>query len=564
MIRRFLLGGVALLLLLSLAAPAVAQTSGTPEVTLTHQYIINEFGFGFLNDTFTFHNNGTTTLQVPSFQLGIPDTVASHAVGFVVRPASGYTDSQTDNGSVTTITVTPSSPSLAPGSYATVGVDTYLTNILNMTAGSATPFGALLLLSPSVNIKLNTLNLLVEVPIGGTLTPAPAGFIASPDSSPATYSITRSNPNSTVTASILTQYAKVTDTNEAYFLPVQVTSVVRTIIPGTNGYPQVQDAVTLRNLASYSISSLPLSLLSGSITAVTIVPSASPPVINPTPVTLTTGALSLSSPPFSAPIQAGDNFTFAMVYSVPHSLVKTSGSTVTVTLPYILPIQGVVQNYTVNVMLPSGMHGVGETRTSVTNATSLSTGTTTVSYSVSTGWAADQAVPIASVLFAAAFIVLALKRPESEGKEEDEEEETRVVDMLPDLIKGLEDKIALFSQFQITVAGKAQGAVSRVEFNKIRNEIDALKTRSINRLNEIKQTAGSKRFLELLNQIQDAEREEDRAAKDLLNLYDQYHSRRMREDTFRRLLPNYRKRWDAAANRLSDYLNQAQEEAKQA
>ena len=560
MIRKFLLGGVALLLFVSLAAPAVAQTSGTPVVTLTHQYIINEFGFGFLNDTFTFHNNGTTTVQVPSFQLGIPDTVASHAVGFTVRPASGYTDSQTDNGSVTTITLTPSSPSLAPGAHTTVGVDAYLANILNITAGSATPFGALLLLSPSVNIKLNTLNLLVEVPIGGTVTPAPAGFIASPDSSPATYSITKTD----VTAAILTQWAKVTDTNNAYFLPVQVTSVVRTIIPGTNGYPEVQDLVTLRNLASYSISSLPLSLLSSSITTVTIVPSASPPVINPTLVTLTTGALSLSTPPFSAPIKAGDNFSFAMVYGVPHSLVKTSGSTVTVTVPYILPIQGIVQNYTLDVMLPSGMLPVGVTRISVPNATSLSTGTTTVSYSVSTGWAADRAVPIASVLFAAAFIVLVLKRPESEGKEEDEEEEERVVDMLPDLIKGLEDKIALFSHFQITVAGKAQGAVSRVEFNKIRNEIDSLKTRSINRLNEIKQTAGSKRFLELLNQIQDAEREEDRAAKDLLNLYDQYHGRRMREDTFRRLLPNYRKRWDAAANRLSDYLNQAQEEAKQA
>jgi predicted nucleic acid-binding Zn-ribbon protein len=106
--------------------------------------------------------------------------------------------------------------------------------------------------------------------------------------------------------------------------------------------------------------------------------------------------------------------------------------------------------------------------------------------------------------------------------------------------------------------------VSRVEFNKIRNEIDSLKTRSINRLNEIKQTAGSKRFLELLNEIQDAEREEDRAAKDLLNLYDQYHSRRMREDTFRRLLPNYRKRWDAVTNHLSDLLNMAQKEGKQA
>ncbi|MDA4114655.1 MAG: hypothetical protein OK474_11475 [Thaumarchaeota archaeon] len=560
MIRRFLLGGVALLLFVSLAAPAVAQTSGTPVVTLTHQYIINEFGSGFLNDTFTFHNNGTSTVQVPSFQLGIPDSVASHVVGFAVVPASGYTDSVTDNGTVRTITITPSSPTLAAGASTRVAVDAYLANILNITAGSATPFGAMLLLSPSVNIKLNTLNLLVEVPIGGTLTPAPVGFIASPNTSPATYSITKTN----VAATISTQWAKVTDTNQAYFLPIQVTSVVRTIIPGTNGYPQVQDLVTLRNLASYSISSLPLSLLSSSITKVTIVPSAVPPVINPVPVTLTNGALSLSSAPFSAPIQAGDNFSFAMVYSVPSSLIKTSGSTVTVTLPYTLPIQSIAENYTVNVLLPSGMHPVGVTMTSVANATSLSPGPVTVSYSVSTGWAADQAVPVASLLFAAAFIVLALKRPEAEGKEKDEEEEERVTDMLPDLIKGLEDKIALFSQFQISVAGKAQGAVSRAQFSKIRNEIDALKTRSINRLNEIKQTAGSKRFLELLNEIQEAEREEDRAAKDLLNLYDQYHSRRMREETFRRLLPNYRKRWDAATNHLSDLLNMAQKEGKQA
>jgi hypothetical protein len=560
LIRRFLLGGVALLLFVSLAAPAVAQTSGTPVVTLTHQYIINEFGSGFLNDTFTFHNNGTSPVQVPSFQLGIPDAVASHAVGFAVAPASGYTESITDNGTVRTITITPSSPTLAAGASTRVGVDAYLANILNITAGSATPFGALLLLSPSVNIKLNTLNLLVEVPIGGTVTPAPAGFIASPNTSPATYSITRTN----VVATISTQWAKVADTNQAYFLPIQVTSVVRTIIPGTSGYPEVQDLVTLRNLASYSISSLPLSLLSSSITGVTIVPSAVPPVINPVPVTLTNGALSLSSAPFSAPIQAGDNFSFAMVYSVPSSLVKTSGSTITVTVPYTLPIQSIVENYTINVLLPSGMHPVGVTRSSVSNATSLSPGPATVSYSVSTGWTADQAVPVASLLFAAAFIILALKRPEAEGKEEDEEEEERVTDMLPDLIKGLEDKIALFSQFQVSVAGKAQGAVTRAQFSKIRNEIDSLKTRSINRLNEIKQTAGSKRFLELLNEIQEAEREEDRAAKDLLNLYDQYHSRRMREDTFRRLLPNYRKRWDAATNHLSDLLNMAQKEGKQA
>ena len=560
MIRRILLGGVAILLLVSLAVPVGAQTSSVPTVTLTHDYIINEFGFGILNDTFTFRNNGTSTAQIPTFQLGIPDTVASHAVSYALLPETGYTETRTNNGNVTMVTVTPSSPTLAAGTTSSVSLETYLTNVLNITAGSTTPFGALLLLSPSVSMKVNTLNLIVEVPTGGTLSPAPPTFIPALSSTPPTYSLTTTN----VTPVISTVWSKLTDSDQAFFLPVQVTGVVRTIIPGTNSYPLVQDKITLRNLASYSISNLPLTLLSSSISTVTIEPFSTPPTINPTVVTLTSGNLAMSNAPFSAPIQAGDNFTFAMEYSVPSSMVKTSGSTVTVALPYILPIQAVVDSYTVTTQLPSGMHPVGSAETVKDNATPINQGTVNVSYSVSTGWAADQALPAASLLFAATFVVLALRRPERVKKEEVEEEEETVTDMLPDLIKGLEDKISLFGQFQTQVTGKTQGAVTRAEFSKIRNEIDALKTRAINRLNEIRQTAGSKRFLDLLGQIQDAEREEDRSAKDLLNLYDQYHSRRMREDTFRRLMPNYKKRWEAATDHLSDLINLAQREGKQA
>ncbi len=521
MIRRFLLGGTVLLLLLvSLAAPVAAQSSGTPIVTLDHEYYINEFGAGLLNDTFVFQNNGTSTIQVPSFQLGIPDTVYSHAVAHDVLPATGYTESSpSDNGTVTTFTVTPDSPSLGAGAHVTVQLETYLNNILNITAGSTTPFGSLLLLSPSVNMEVNSLNLVVVLPNGANLLPPPKNFIATPLSSPPTYSVTVPN----VTPTISTMYATLNATDQAYFLPVKVTSVVTTIIPNSSGYPQVQQLVTLRNLASYTISNLPVNLLSASITSVTIVPWSTTPTIDPTVVSITNGAIALTSAPFSAPIQAGDNFTFAMQYSVPGSLVKTSGSTVTVTLPYTLPIIAVIGSYTVTTLLPSGMHSVGTSKTVVTDATPITQGSISVSYSVSTGWGADQAIPAASLLFAAVFIILALKRPESEKKEEDEEEEKTVTGMLPDLIKGLEDKVALFSQFQTDVAGKAQGTVTKADLVKVRNEIDSLKTRAINRLNEIRQTAGSKRLLELVGQIQDAEREEDRSAKDLLNLYDQYH-----------------------------------------
>lgn len=287
-------------------------------------------------------------------------------------------------------------------------------------------------------------------------------------------------------------------------------------------------------------------------------------MVNPTIVSLTDGSLTLTNPPFSESIPAGANFTFAMLYNAPSSLVKTSGSTVSVSLPYTLPIQAVVGSYVVTTQLPPGMHSVGQGETRVTNATPFNQGTVDLSYSVSVGWAAGGAVPLAALLFVASFVVLALRRPKREQKEEGEEEEGKVTEMLPDLIKGLEDKVGVFGQFLTQSAAKSQGTVTRADFAKIRNEIDALKSRSTNRLNELRQSAGSKRFVDLMSQIQDAEREEDRSAKDLLNLYDQYHSRRMREETFRRLLPNYRKRWDGATNHLSDLLNVAQREGKQA
>jgi hypothetical protein len=70
--------------------------------------------------------------------------------------------------------------------------------------------------------------------------------------------------------------------------------------------------------------------------------------------------------------------------------------------------------------------------------------------------------------------------------------------------------------------------------------------------------------LEITSQIGEAEREENRSSKDLVNLYEQYYTKRMRQETFEKLLPSYRRRLDEATNRLSDVLNAAQRESKQA
>jgi len=66
----------------------------------------------------------------------------------------------------------------------------------------------------------------------------------------------------------------------------------------------------------------------------------------------------------------------------------------------------------------------------------------------------------------------------------------------------------------------------------------------------------------VVNQIQTTEREVDRAAKDKLNLYQQYHLKQMRKEVFDRLLPQYTRRLERALNQLTDELHTVQREAK--
>ncbi len=559
MIRRLLALAVVLLLMAPFIPVASAQAGTGPNVTLTSQYILNGFGFVVLNETVTFSNNGTASVQIPAVQLGLPDSIAAHSPGFALSSNDKYSLMSSDSGNVTTFTITPQSPTLAPGTSSSVSVKGYVSNLLNIKPGVASNLTALVLLSPSLNQQVMTLNQDVLVPSGGTIKPVPSGFISAPASSAQIYALTQSN----VTPTIQTDNVTFADTNQAAWTPVQLYSVTRTIVASSNGVPQVQDRVSLRNLASYPITSLPVRTLGG-VSNVTILPSSVVPTINPTPVSLTGGNLNVAIAPFSGQIKAGDNFTFTLSYALPKPDITTSGSTVSVTIPYLLTVQAIAQNYTVSLALPSGMHAVGQSKVVTENATSLQPGTVGLKYTISPGWGADQAVPAAALAFAAFFIVLAFAGAQTVAKKKEEEDEDDEVlgERLGDLIKALEEKISLFQQFQEDVVRKSQGTVTRAEFNKIKNELDALKTRATGRLNAVRQVAESQRYIDLLNQLQEAEREEDRATKDLLNLYDQYQSKRMREETFRRLLPNYRKRVDSATNRLSDLLNLALREGK--
>jgi molecular chaperone GrpE (heat shock protein) len=288
----------------------------------------------------------------------------------------------------------------------------------------------------------------------------------------------------------------------------------------------------------------------------------------------------LAGAPFGGGVQSGDNFTLTIEYPLPHSfLSSSSGDTVTLKIPYKVLMPAVVSNYTVRLQLPNGVLSSGPTRVFVANASDLTQGTANLAYAVSPGWAADQAVPVASLVFGIAFVFLAVRRQtpsradtkfeeeeeEAEEREDEEAEDEATKDRLgalTDLIQALGDKIALINESVDELSSKPQGTVARAEFARRRSDLDALRSRALRSLTEARQRSTSDTLTGLLNQVQEAEREEDRAAKDMLNLFDQYQSRRMRTDTYRRLLPSYRRRLDAAINKLSDLLSRTQGEAR--
>lgn len=565
MIRKLFLGAVAILLLASLVAPVFAQSSGTPQITLNHQYRITRFGDGIVNETITFTNNGTSAEQIPAVQVGIPNSIMAYSTGFIVTPSSEYTVTSLVVDNNTIFTITPIAPALATGGSSVVSLESYLTKILTITPGTKSVMNDLVLLSPSLNVEVSTLDLNIVLPTSGSLSPVPAisgvTFNSSATAAPQTYQYSKAN----VTPQVATQTAVFNATNTADFTPIQIYGVLRTIVPSANGVPQVHDEVSLRNLAYYAVSTLPLNLLAPGIANVTVLPSSFTPTIDPTIVSVSGGLLNLTRGPFDAPVNPGDNFNFTISYPIPTDLITTSGTTVTVGLPYSLPIQGIAENYTVDLSAPLGMSGVGRTMVQVANATGFDQGTVSVSYSVNPGWGADQAVPLAVVVFAAAFILLSVRGPQQtaeEKSEEEAEEEKRATTRLSDVIKALEDKLTLIDESMARMVDKPQGAVPRSDFQKIRSELDSLKSRAMHRLNEAKQSTDSKRLIDVLNQIQEAERDEDRAAKDMLNLFEQYHTRKMKEETYERLLPNYRKRLDAVTNKLSDLLHAAQKESE--
>ena len=545
--KRLVILGFLLLLALSAIPGPVVRASSSPVVNVTSVYSLNMYGYAEVNETVTFMNNSTSPVTPPSVAIGIgnlsTDALNSTISGSGFSMAPGPAGGPYNVSSIQPVSANKSS---------SFTLSVLLTGVVSFVGNSS--IRVLTLSTPSISLTVNTLNETVHLPGTSSFTSAPAGLDPTITGS---HSYTKVVSDA-LPASAVTSVGTMTAADSQGFNPVKVFDASRTISVSSGGTPIVTDELSLENQGLVGLTTLYVSALTKSGT-VTVVPPGETRLISPEAVTLSDGGIGLSSLSTGS-IAAGANYTIAYQYPLAKSYYSVSGGQVTLSLPNAPPIPTFVESYRISLSVQPGVRVVETQSHPLANVSPWQTGSTTVIYSLTVGWAIGAGIPAMLIVFALLFAVLFVSRS-SMSAEEEEEEETST-EVASAMIKAFDDKTSLINGLWPEITERDQDQMTKAYFDELRTRLDDFRGKALRRLGELKQKSVTQRFSDLLTQVNDTEREVERAAKDKLNLYEQYYTRRMRKEVFDRLLPQYTKRLEKALNDLSDELHVIQKESK--
>ena len=546
-----------MLALTLLPAMGTASAQGTSQLYVKSVYTINAYGFATINESVSVENNGTSAIQVPSVTIGFGNLSSSIVAANVT---SGFSiGSPPSPGGPFTVT---SAQSIQAGANVTFALAALVSSGVVSTAKNGT-LEVLTLSSPSINLEVSRILNVVQMPTTTLFVSSPLGLAAHLTGSNNNYSAVSTD----VTPAAVTSVRAISPSSQD-FNPLHVFSAQRTITVSSNGTPVVTDEVDFENLGTAPLAQIVVSLLAPPTASVTIVTATrnEPVLQRPFTVSLTGGAIDLSSLAVGYPsngVQAGTDFKLTYQYPLGSKYYSVSGGQVTLNIPDSPPVSAFADSYNITLSLTPGAKVVQGAPARLSSVTPWQTGTTTFAYTLTAGWFLDGGIPVASLVFVLLLLGLFAARTASvsAGGEEEEAEETSS-EQASSMINAFDEKTSLINGFWQEVEAKDPNELDKAYFDGLRARLDAFRSKALTRLNEVRQKSTSQKFSDVVNQIQATEREVDRAAKDKLNLYQQYYLKQMRKEVFDRLLPQYTKRLERALNQLSDELHTVQREAK--
>ncbi len=411
-----------------------------------------------------------------------------------------------------------------------------------------------ILFSPGVNIPLDKIVTSIVLPYLTThiADPTPmqkAGFshTVGTNATLETWDYTGSNVSSAVRSGNVTVFSNPQSSGALDFI-----FIGRQLSVNSNGQIIVQDTFNIRNNGANTLDSISYQPLTNS-TTITLVPNSQPPLVNLSPITVGAGELNLNST--GQAIQPNSSASLVYQYPLGQQYWNSSGGSYIVSIPTSSPINAIIDRLEISTSTVSGITiSGGDLSRTAYNTTTIPGGPAVFTYHLGIASAFGAALPIAGLMFIGVFIGAVVFRPRLKSKEDSDT-------TFDALTKAVEDKVS--STNEILSELKARGsAVSRNELSVARTRIDDFRIKTNSKIASLRAqlTASTVAIQTGFNEVLASDRDFDRVVRDILNNYDQFITRKMKEETFQRLQQSNERRLQNITNALLDRIHDLREE----
>ena len=527
---------------------AASQQQG---YSLGNVVTFNSYGQFAVNDT--IHETTNSTAGISSFTLGFPSSFVGHVTAISSKVESG--SSQISASASTSVSsgnfmITISlSQALKSGTNSNVSLGFYVLKTLK--PNSTTNYLAPILFSPSVSIPVDKVVSTLTLPynISDSTTMKSIGY---------------SLASTTFTGVGSTQTWNGTQTNETNTIKsasVLISSPSSGAMDFTYAHRQlnvdsgcritVEDTLKVHNYGLNTVTSLAFSPLTNS-TVLTVVPASDPPLSNVRSITLSSGTLDLTS--INEEIEPNSSVTLIFQYQLGTMYWQFSKGYYQIDIPTVAPVSGLVDYYQITSSLVSGVVTKGAPISlSGYNTTTIGSNVN-LSYRIGVASSYAEALPLAGLLFLGVFVAGLAFRPKSKETED-------VSSSFDALIKTLEDKVSGTNEILSELKSRGSSA-TRNDLALARSRVDDLRVKTNSRVGSLRAqlVLPNPTIQAGLNEIVGQDREFDRIIRDILNNYDQFISKRLKEEAFVRAQQNNEHRLQNRTNNMLDKAHDLREE----
>ncbi|MCP8309120.1 MAG: hypothetical protein H3Z54_10585 [archaeon] len=546
---------IILVIALLLALPffsyqAKAQVTIEKISSFNHQMFVNDYGFILVNETIFIKNDLESPATLPLINITYPQELYNKIIPQVISPNNfNFNIALTENH--TRLTIDSRGYEIQPNESVTISVKFYLVKIFSPAGDSN--YTAPIPLVPALSLPIKQVNSSLSIPSFIIFGSQHKNFTAI-QTDYFTWELIGAFSNVTqgfsrtenVTISVL-------EVENIYFALLEFTEAKRELILSPLGDIRVRDTITMINYDNRSVIKLKPSPLTNDFKSIIIIPPLTNPFSNPL------SDANNRQVDLGANLTKGERYTVTLEYPIRSlDFIKAKDGLFELSLPLKTPIDGVVYNYTVKVILPEGFFAYSKTEESKVNASSLD-GEQKIDFRLGLAWASKDIMPIASFIFIVTLVAFIIV-----GKPFIKEELKEIAIRAREYIESFEEKITATKELIDLYKKRQSSQISKIEFKTTQRLLEERRSKATIKINELRPKLISLQpsLQEHLSRIGDLHRDYDRAVKELINLYEQLFTKKVRAEAFDRLLPVHQRRVDEARESLLNSIDTLRREVE--